>query len=77
MLGARLEDQSLRRKREKPPLACERTQLELGMPDDPLCEFVVSIDTADILSADQKMARDFEIVIARCGRGGRGMPPGH
>ena len=23
------------------------------------------------------MARDFEIVIARCGRGGRGMPPGH
>ena len=25
----------------------------------------------------QKMARDFEIVIARCGRGGRGIPPGH
>ena len=47
------------------------------MPDDPLREFVVSIDTAHIRSADQKTARDFEIVIARCGRGGRGMPPGH
>ena len=47
------------------------------MPDDPLREFVVSIDTAHIRSADQKMARDFEIVIARCGRGGRGMLPGH
>ena len=76
-LGARLEDQSLRRERESPPLACERTQLELGMPDDPLREFVVSIDTAHIRSADQKMARDFEVVIARCGRGGPGMPPGH
>ena len=76
-LGARLEDQSLRQERETPPLACERKQLELGMPDDPLREFVVSIDTAHIRSADQKTARDFEIVIARCGRGGRGMPPGH
>ena len=62
---------------ESPPLACERKTLELGMPDDPLREFVVSIDTAHIRSADQKTARDFEIVIARCGRGGRGMPPGH
>jgi hypothetical protein len=76
-LGARLEEQSLRRERESPPLACERTQLELGMPNDPLREFVVSVDTAHIRSADPKTARDFEIVIARCGRGGRGTPPGH
>jgi len=76
-LGTRLEDQSLRQERENPPLECERTQLELGMPDNPLREFIVSIDTAHIRSADQKTARDFEIVIARCGRGGRGMPPGH
>jgi hypothetical protein len=69
-LGARLEDQSLWQERESPPLACERTQLELGMTDDPLREFVASIDTAHIRSADQKTARDFEIVIARCGRGG-------
>jgi hypothetical protein len=34
-LGARLEEQSLRRERESPPLACERTQLEF-MLDDPL-----------------------------------------
>jgi hypothetical protein len=47
------------------------------MPGDPLREFVVSIDTAHIRSADPKTARNFEIVIGRCGRGGRGMPPGH
>jgi hypothetical protein len=76
-LGARLEEQSLRRERESPPLACERTQLELGMLDDPLREFVVSVDTAHVRSADPKTARNFEIVIARCGRGGRGTPPGH
>ena len=74
-LGARLEEQSLRRERESPPLACERSQLELGMLDDPLREFVVSVDTAHIRSADPKTARDFEIVIAPCGRGGRGSPP--
>jgi hypothetical protein len=34
-LGARLEEQSLRRERESPPLACERTQLEF-MLDDPM-----------------------------------------
>jgi hypothetical protein len=43
----------------------------------PLREFVISVDTAHIRSADSKTARDFEIVIARCGRGGRGTPPGH
>jgi hypothetical protein len=42
-----------------------------------LREFVVSVDTAHVRSADSKTARDFEIVIARCGRGGRGTPPGH
>ena len=35
-IGARLEEQSLRRERENPPLTCERKQLELGLPDDPL-----------------------------------------
>ena len=54
----------------------ERTQLEFGMLDDPLHEFVVGVDTAHIRSADPKTARDFEIVIARCGRSGRGTP-GH
>jgi hypothetical protein len=37
-IGARLEDQSLRQERENPPLACERKQLEFGMPGDPLRE---------------------------------------
>jgi hypothetical protein len=76
-VGSRLEEQSLRREWENPPMTCERKQLELGMLDDPLCEFVVSVDTAHVRGADPKAARNFEIVIARCGRGGRGMRPGH
>jgi hypothetical protein len=73
-VGARLEEQSLRQERDNPPLDCERKQLELSMPDDPLCEFVISVDTAHVRCADPKAARNFEIVIARCGRGGRLLP---
>ena len=76
-VGARLEEQSLRQERDNPPMTCERKQLELSMPDDPLREFVVSVDTAHVRFADPKAARNFEIVVARCGRGGRGSRPGH
>jgi hypothetical protein len=76
-VGARLEKQSLRRELDNPPMTCERKQLELSMPDDPLREFVVSVDTAHVRCADPKAARNFEIVVARCGRGGRGSRPGH
>ena len=58
-------------------MTCERKQLELSMPDDPQQEFVVGIDTAHVRCADPKSARNFEIGVARCGRGGRGLPPGH
>lgn len=50
---------------------------ELPMPGDPLREFVVSVDTAHVRCAGPKASRNFEIVVARCGRGGRGSPPGH
>ena len=76
-VGARLEEQSLRRERNNPPITCERKQLELSLPNDPLREFVVSIDTAHVRSSDPAAARNFEIVVAGCGRGGRGSPPGH
>ena len=58
-------------------MTCDRKQLELGMPDDPLGEFVVIIDTAHVRCAGPKASRNFEIAVARCGRGGRGSPPGH
>jgi len=74
-VGARLEKQSLRQELENPPMTCDRKQLELGMPDDPLGEFVVIIDTAHVRCAGPKASRNFEIAVARCGRGGRGSPP--
>ena len=46
--GARLEEQSLRQEPDIPPMTCEHKQLEFCMPDDPLGEFVVSIDTAHV-----------------------------
>ena len=50
----------------------DRRQLELELPRDRRREFVISIDTAHVRSADPKSARNFELVVARCGRGGRG-----
>ena len=72
-VGARLEEQSLQ-EQDNPPITCERKQLELSMPDDPLREFAVSVDTAHVRCAIPKAARNFEIVVAR---GGRGSRPGH
>jgi hypothetical protein len=50
----------------------DRRQLELELPGDRRREFVVSVDTAHVRSADPKSGRNFELVVARCGRGGRG-----
>lgn len=36
----------------------------------------LTIDTAHVRSADPNSARNFELVVARCGRGGRGEPGG-
>jgi hypothetical protein len=50
----------------------DRRQLELEIPGDRHRDFVVSVDTAHVRSADRKSGRNFELVVARCGRGGRG-----
>ena len=42
------------------------------LPGDRRKEFVISIDTAHVRSAEPNSARSFELVVARCGRGGRG-----
>ena len=52
--------------------AKDRRQLELELPGDRRREFAISIDTAHIRNADSKSSRNFELVVARCGRGGRG-----
>jgi hypothetical protein len=52
--------------------ARDRRQLELEIPGDRRREFVISIDTAHVRSAEPKSGRNFELVVARCGRGGRG-----
>jgi hypothetical protein len=50
----------------------DRRQLEMQLPGGRRKEFVVSIDTARIRSAEITSARNFELVVARCGRGGPG-----
>jgi hypothetical protein len=55
-VGSRLEEQSQRQERINPPIACERKQLELTSPDDPLHEFVVSVDTAHVRGNDPEAA---------------------
>lgn len=50
----------------------EPRQLEMQLPGHRRKEFVISIDTTHVRSADKHLARNFEIVVARCGRGGRG-----
>ncbi|WP_157385320.1 ISKra4 family transposase [Rhizobium freirei] len=50
----------------------ERHQLEMQIPGDRRKGFVISIDTAHVRSADPNSSRNFELVVVRCGRGGRG-----
>ncbi|CDX53612.1 hypothetical protein MPL1032_180067 [Mesorhizobium plurifarium] len=46
----------------------------MQLPGDRRKEFFVSIDTAHIRSAEPHSARNFDLVVARCGRGGRSEP---
>jgi len=41
----------------------------MQLPGDRRKEFVISIDTAHVRSAEVDSARNFELVVARCGRG--------
>lgn len=71
-IGQRLDDQITRESWCARTQVDERRQLEMQLPGDRRKEFVISIDTAHVRSADKHSARNFEIVVARCGRGGRG-----
>ena len=71
-IGRRLDDQIAKESWCARTQMDERRQLEMQLPGDRRKEFVVSIDTAHVRSADANAARNFEIVVARCGRGGRG-----
>jgi hypothetical protein len=75
-LGERLDERARERAWFEPPSTAERRQMELALPNDPEREFVVSIDTAHVRASRAEAGRNFEIVVARCGRGGRGSRPG-
>jgi hypothetical protein len=70
--GERLERQTAEEERRASLQGKDRRQLELELPGDRRREFVISVDTAHVRSAERKSARNFELVVARCGRGGRG-----
>lgn len=71
-IGEQLDDQILHEAWSELQDTGERRQLEMELPGDRRKEFVISIDTAHIRSAERNSARNFELVVARCGRGGRG-----
>jgi len=71
-IGERLDDQVAEEERCARRKMEERHQLEMQIPGDRRKEFVISIDTAHVRSVDRYSARNFELVVARCGRGGRG-----
>jgi hypothetical protein len=71
-IGGLLDDQVVEEARRTRSEIAEGRQLEMQLPGDRRKEFVISVDTAHIRGADPSMARNFEIVVARCGRGGRG-----
>ena len=70
--GERLDRLAAEEERTASLRAKDRRQLEPELPGDRRREFAISIDTAHIRNADSKSSRNFELVVARCGRGGRG-----
>ncbi|PWJ88146.1 hypothetical protein C8D77_11239 [Mesorhizobium loti] len=75
-IGERLGEQVAEEERRARAQADDRRQLEMELPGDRRKEFIISIDTAHVRSADPNAARNFELVVARCGCGGRGEPGG-
>ena len=68
-IGERLDDQIMRETWKARAQTDDRRQLEMQLPGDRRKEFVISIDTAHVRSAEPNAARNFELVVARCGRG--------
>lgn len=75
-IGERLDDQTRQETWRVRSQTDDRSQLEMQLPGDRRKEFVVSIDTAHVRSAEPNSVRNFELVVARCGRGGLGEPGG-
>ena len=75
-LGQRLDERARESAWFEASSTTERGQMELDLPNDPEREFVVSIDTAHVRASRAETGRNLEIVVARCGRGGRGSRPG-
>lgn len=75
-IGERLDDQIMQETWKARAQVDDRRQLEMQLPGDRRKEFVISIDTAHVPCADRNSVRNFELVVARCGRGGRGEPGG-
>lgn len=71
-VGERIDDQIANEEWLATRKMEERHQLEMPLPGDRREEFVISIDTAHVRSAERYSARSFELVVARCGRGGSG-----
>ncbi|WP_429809023.1 hypothetical protein [Ensifer sp. B1-9] len=68
-IGERLDDRIAQDERRASPYETdERRQPEMHLPGDRRKEFVISIDTAQVRSADPNSARSFELVVARCER---------
>ena len=63
-IGERLDDQISREEWCAKGKVEERHQLEMQLPGDRRKEFVISIDTAHVRSADPNSARNFELVVA-------------
>ncbi|MER8656180.1 hypothetical protein [Mesorhizobium sp. M0847] len=64
-VGERLDDQITEETWRARMQMEERHQLEMQLPGDRRKEFVISIDTAHVRSADPNSARNFELVVAR------------
>jgi hypothetical protein len=74
-IGKRLDDQTRQETWRARSQTDDRASLRCSFPAIG-AEFVFSIDTAHVRSAEPMSARNFELVVARCGRGGRGKPGG-
>lgn len=64
-VGERIDDQVTKEEWLATRKMEERHQLEMPLPGDRRKEFVISIDTAHVRSAEPNSARSFELVVAR------------
>ncbi len=71
-IGERLDDQIAPEIWRAKAQVEDRHQLEMQLLGDRRKEFVISVDTAHVRSAERSAARNFELGVARCSRGGRG-----